>query len=195
MISRLLFQYRTVLAALPLAYALFGRAGEVHDPRIVLPVTALLCLSGMLVRGWSSAHCSYAMARSKCLASTGPYAIVRNPLYVGNLLMLAGLTAASGMLWLVPLEIVWGWFVYVVVITWYEEPRLLRWYGEPYRAYREATPAWIPRWSDVARLSFPLPRTSVPSVFSWAVMQRELPRLLFLLPFALKETGWLGIMG
>lgn len=76
------------------------------------------------------------------LVTSGPYGWVRNPLYVGNLLMWAGVgviqwPAALGM---VPLLA--GY--YQLIVAW-EEENLARTLGAPYRAYREAVPRWLPR--------------------------------------------------
>jgi len=52
-----------------------------------LPVSLL----GLLLRGWA-AGC---LAKNQQLATGGPYAYTRNPLYVGTLLVAAGLSIAS----------------------------------------------------------------------------------------------------
>ncbi len=52
-----------------------------------LPVSAL----GMLLRGWAAGH----LAKNERLATSGPYAYLRNPLYVGTLLVALGIVIAS----------------------------------------------------------------------------------------------------
>lgn len=52
-----------------------------------LPVSLL----GLLLRGWATGH----LQKNICLAEGGPYAYVRNPLYLGTLLVAAGLIIAS----------------------------------------------------------------------------------------------------
>jgi len=37
------------------------------------------------------------------------------------------------------------WTAVASFVHWYEEPHLAERYGESYRAYRDAVPAWIPR--------------------------------------------------
>lgn len=51
------------------------------------PVSAL----GLLLRGWATGH----LEKDSRLAQSGPYAYLRNPLYVGTLLVAAGLVIAS----------------------------------------------------------------------------------------------------
>jgi protein-S-isoprenylcysteine O-methyltransferase Ste14 len=54
---------------------------------IGLPVSAL----GLLLRAWATGH----LEKNTRLTESGPYAYVRNPLYVGTLLVAAGLVIAS----------------------------------------------------------------------------------------------------
>jgi protein-S-isoprenylcysteine O-methyltransferase Ste14 len=48
-------------------------------------------LVGVLLRGWATGH----LEKNIRLAESGPYAYVRNPLYLGTLLVAAGLVIAS----------------------------------------------------------------------------------------------------
>ncbi|MGH9866578.1 MAG: hypothetical protein ACREAA_00230 [Candidatus Polarisedimenticolia bacterium] len=59
MVSRTLFHLRNVIAALPLAYALFSDRWE-REAAWVGPAAVLVCLSELAVRSWASAHCAYA---------------------------------------------------------------------------------------------------------------------------------------
>jgi protein-S-isoprenylcysteine O-methyltransferase Ste14 len=52
-----------------------------------LPVS----LAGLLLRGWATGH----LEKNIRLAESGPYAYVRNPLYLGTLVVAAGLVIAS----------------------------------------------------------------------------------------------------
>jgi len=52
-----------------------------------LPVSAL----GLLLRAWAAGH----LEKNRALAESGPYAYVRNPLYIGTLTVAAGLVIAS----------------------------------------------------------------------------------------------------
>jgi protein-S-isoprenylcysteine O-methyltransferase Ste14 len=51
------------------------------------PASAL----GLLLRGWAAGY----LAKNESLATGGPYAYVRNPLYLGTLLVVAGLVIAA----------------------------------------------------------------------------------------------------
>ena len=72
------------------------------------------------------------------------YRYVRNPMYLGALLMLAGEAFAlrsTAIVW-------WGaaWFALVnLMVLFYEEPTLTRRFGDAYREYRRTVGRWIPR--------------------------------------------------
>jgi hypothetical protein len=53
-------------------------------------------LGGLLLRGWAAGH----LAKNQELATSGPFAYVRNPLYLGTLLTAAGLVVAAREFWL-----------------------------------------------------------------------------------------------
>jgi protein-S-isoprenylcysteine O-methyltransferase Ste14 len=50
-----------------------------------------LSAAGLLLRGWAAGH----LAKNQNLATGGPYALTRNPLYLGTLLVAAGLVVAA----------------------------------------------------------------------------------------------------
>lgn len=83
----------------------------------------------------------------KVLVARGPYRYVRNPMYIGVMLILlgeAGLFESVGML------------IYAAVflaaahgfVTFYEEPVLRRKFGESYGAYCRRVHRWRPRLHD-----------------------------------------------
>ena len=76
------------------------------------------------------------------LLTTGPYALSRNPMYLGHLLFLSGLAlatgspvAAAGLLWQ------WRRLGGRVAI---DEERLERIFGDEYREYVGRVPRWVP---------------------------------------------------
>jgi steroid 5-alpha reductase family enzyme len=79
------------------------------------------------------------------LARGGPYAYTRNPLYVGTLLVAAGLVVASRNVWLGILFAAVFLFVYLPVIQLEEQH--LRSLFPDYAAYAEEVPALLPRLS------------------------------------------------
>lgn len=99
---------------------------------------------GILLRVWAQMHVHYRLAIRKTLTITGPYAYVRNPIYIGNTLILAGLTLLSGMYWFLPLMVLWCAVVYAFVVR-REEAHLLEKYGQPYQEFLDRVPRWFPR--------------------------------------------------
>lgn len=107
---------------------------------------------GEALRLWAVRHIG-TISRTRAdrtgpLITSGPYAFIRNPLYIGNWCLWTGVVVCSGVLWLMP--IVWMVFgVQYVLITAYEE-RLLQQRHPGYRAYMNDVPGWIPRhWRRV----------------------------------------------
>jgi len=78
------------------------------------------------------------------LVAEGLYRFVRNPMYVGALLVLAAEAILFRSAWI----LLYAGFLWLALHTFaflIEEPDLERRFGDSYRQYRESTPRWIPR--------------------------------------------------
>jgi protein-S-isoprenylcysteine O-methyltransferase Ste14 len=73
------------------------------------------------------------------------YRFVRNPMYLGDLLVLVGeaLLFESLVLLIYALLMLCVFHLFVVL---HEEPTLKRKFGEGYERYRKVVPRWIPAW-------------------------------------------------
>jgi protein-S-isoprenylcysteine O-methyltransferase Ste14 len=100
-----------------------------------LPVS----LAGLTLRGWA-AGC---LRKNRRLATGGPYAYTRNPLYLGTLLVAAGLAIAARSPGLALVFAAVFLFVYLPVIQ-LEEQHLRQIFSE-YEAYAGQVPALWPR--------------------------------------------------
>jgi protein-S-isoprenylcysteine O-methyltransferase Ste14 len=80
------------------------------------------------------------------LVVQGFYRYVRNPIYVGFLIVLAGQALLFGSRGLAEYAAT-AWCIGAATVRWYEEPTLTRKFGPEYEAYRSAVRAWIPRLS------------------------------------------------
>lgn len=98
-------------------------------------------LAGLALRAWA-AGC---LAKNRELATGGPYAYTRNPLYVGTLLVAAGLAIASRSIGLAVLFAAVFLFIYLPVIQ--NEEQHLRKIFPNYQQYAERVPALFPRLS------------------------------------------------
>lgn len=100
-----------------------------------------VCVPGIALRAWAAGH----LAKNERLTITGPYAYTRNPLYLGTLLVAAGLAVASRSLGLGILFALVFIFVYLPVIELEEQH--LRKLFTAYAAYAVRVPALLPHWT------------------------------------------------
>lgn len=133
-----------------------------------------LVLLGEIVRFWSAGY----IAKDAEIATGGPYAHVRNPLYFGSLLLAVGYGLISGLgLWGV-LAMVILFLVFHLAAIFYEESFLTAKFGAPYLDYMRRVPRLLPS---------PTPRTKGEGRFEWAqaLKNREQTSALFALIFVL----------
>ena len=121
---------------------------------IALSVCSALVVFGCLLRSWAAGY----LFKGKRVAVGGPYAYVRNPLYVGSFFIGLGFCAA---LWRQPLTwpVVLFWAVFAVGFLGVypakskaEEKELLKNLGDAYGAYAAKVPAYLPSRGRVAGL-------------------------------------------
>ncbi len=114
---------------------------------VAFGVAAALTLAAALVRTWAAAYLRTEVVhdgalRSERLVADGPFRYVRNPLYLGSLLLAAGLgLMASGLGWVV---IVLGMGFITSRLIAREEAALLASQGPDYRRYLDAVPRLVP---------------------------------------------------
>lgn len=140
------YDLRGILVAPPILAAAVCGWNEYHNGLIVWPLGVALFLAGWAVRIWAQRHVAYRLRVRKVITTCGPYAYVRNPIYLGNILMGLGAVVASKVLWMLPVTLLWYLAVYSAAVR-HEERRLVSRYGAGYLAYRAAVCRWLPRWS------------------------------------------------
>ena len=84
------------------------------------------------------------LAPTQRLVVTGFNRYVRNPMYVGLLVVILGQALLFASLGLVVYAAV-AWATTAAFVRWYEEPTLHRTYGSEYDAYRANVRGWLPR--------------------------------------------------
>lgn len=84
------------------------------------------------------------VAPTQRLVVTGFNRVVRNPMYVGLIIAILGQAILFANPWLVVYAAI-GWAITAAFVRFYEEPTLVRTYGQEYQTYRENVRAWIPR--------------------------------------------------
>ena len=107
-----------------------------------LAAGAAVSLIGLFLRGWGSGH----LRKNDVLATSGPYAFTRNPLYLGSFIMGLGFTIASGRWWLGLLFIALFLGIYLPVMR-VESATMAKLFGKSYETYAEAVPLFVPRLS------------------------------------------------
>lgn len=153
-----------------------------HESWIIYPLGGVLFTAGWILRVWAQMHLHYRLKERKILTRTGPYAHVRNPIYIGNTLILVGVTVLAELLWLAPIMLICCALTYTLVVR-YEEKHLAGKYGEPYIEYLQKVPRWIPAMEKPHPVA-PLKNLRdylLPSI--WA----EVHIFLLLIPVAIKE--------
>jgi len=99
-----------------------------------------VALVGEALRLWASGH----IEKTQTLATGGPYAHTRNPLYLGSLLMAVGLCVAAASLWVALAVTVYVLAFYPLVMR--EESLFLRGkFPTAYEAWERAVPVFLPR--------------------------------------------------
>jgi protein-S-isoprenylcysteine O-methyltransferase Ste14 len=81
----------------------------------------------------------------KELVAVGFYRYVRNPMYVGVLLILIGHFLWFGF-WLILAYTALAFIATHLFVTFYEEPTLKRKFGAGYEEYLKKVPRWIPKF-------------------------------------------------
>ena len=106
----------------------------------------VLMVIGELIRFWAL---GFVEKKGRKLATSGPYAFVRNPLYVGNFFLGLGVAV-----------IVWNWVILLLFLAGFlgiytgtirgEEKHLREMFGKPYEDYCKNVPSFLPRLTPYA---------------------------------------------
>ncbi|MFN8582837.1 MAG: isoprenylcysteine carboxylmethyltransferase family protein [Gemmatimonadaceae bacterium] len=131
---------------LPLGFLLsFAYLALVRPTGASLGLGAGIALIGLAVRAWASGH----IMKNDRLATSGPYAHTRNPLYFGSFLLAAGFAIAAH--WSLLLLVI-AFFVLIYGPTMERErANISGRFPDAYETYQQNVPAFVPRltpWSD-----------------------------------------------
>lgn len=144
-----LFQYRSY-TPIPFLLAMVLFARPTNWTMLVGGVVAVL---GEMMRFWGVAYAGSLTRVTGGVGApevivAGPFAHVRNPLYVGNILMYTGIGWMAHALfpWLVLGAFVYFTFQYMMIVA-LEEEFLEREFGAAYLEFKKNVPRFIPRLS------------------------------------------------
>ncbi len=104
-----------------------------------LPASLVLVVPGILLRGYASGY----VKKNAELATTGPYAYTRNPLYLGSIFIAFGFAVAARNLWIALALAILFVLIYWPVILGEEE--YLRVHFAGYSEYVKRVPRLLPR--------------------------------------------------
>jgi protein-S-isoprenylcysteine O-methyltransferase Ste14 len=141
-----LFKRRTALP-LPIAVILLLARPAPGRPYLIW-TGAALAVTGELVRLFAVRHIGV-ISRTRSdrlgpLVASGPFGRVRNPLYIGNMLIWIGFTISARLLPLLGPIAALLFVEYHAIVRW-EEKLLESRLGDAYRDYLSKVPRWIPR--------------------------------------------------
>lgn len=100
---------------------------------------AILIVPGLLIRALASGH----VRKNEALATSGPYAYTRNPLYLGSLLIGVGFAVAARSWWVGVALVVMFFAIYLPVIR--DEEAFLRQRFPEFEEYARRVPRMFPR--------------------------------------------------
>jgi len=144
---RIIYPRRTVsmrrLRRIPIFVAaillvLFSRPNTVG-----MSVGIPLIVLGEAIRIWAAGH----LQKNEVLTVTGPYAYVKNPLYIGTILIATGFCILGDNIYLLAAATLAFCFHYIPYKKKVEGDRLRRIFGNQYEDYDRKVPEYVPRFT------------------------------------------------
>jgi protein-S-isoprenylcysteine O-methyltransferase Ste14 len=135
-----LLRRRTTWRAV-VVWAAFAVLVWLARPSIVsFSIGVVLIALGEVVRLWAAGH----LQKNEALTTTGPYAYVKNPLYVGSLLVMLGFGIMAQNYWLLGVGLVVFALYYAPYKKRREGDRLRERFGQRWVDYDAAVPDYLP---------------------------------------------------
>jgi protein-S-isoprenylcysteine O-methyltransferase Ste14 len=163
--GRISYRFRQHLQIVLLAVCLLlpRPLGSERAELLLLLTSSLLVLAGGGLRSWAMGYHTWRRQHGgrpeRTLVTAGPYAHIRNPLYLGSFLLGCGLASMSG--WLAVLGGFAALFLasHYCIIRW-EEGRMAEEFGGSFNAYAASVPRFFPGLRSAATrtgsFSFPV---------------------------------------
>lgn len=103
-------------------------------------ILALVCFGVFIARGRGT---PFVADPSQEFVATGPYKYVRNPIYIGQVVVLVGLGLYLRSVSILIFAVLWFVLLHLFVVC-LEEPNLRKKFGAAYEGYCQAVRRWIP---------------------------------------------------
>jgi protein-S-isoprenylcysteine O-methyltransferase Ste14 len=155
-LGRFFFQSRNFISIPIFLFLICAFFWEYENDLITWIVGPLILAVGEALRLWAMRHIGRSARtrkdKARRLVTTGPYVFTRNPLYLGNHIILLGFCVLSELVWFAPMAL-GTCFVFYSLIIRYEEDLLHQRFGEDYLDYMAETPRWVslPKVRDFVR--------------------------------------------
>ena len=155
-LGQFLFRYRNALFLCAFALVFLPGPRLLADPLLAIAIGAAFALPGQTIRGLTiglkyiirGGRVRRVYARD--LVTEGLYAHTRNPMYVGNMLILIGVAVASNSWACLAIAVPLFVFVYACIVA-AEEDYLRAEFGADFDSYRRAVPRWNLRFNGLRR--------------------------------------------
>ncbi|MHB8843643.1 MAG: methyltransferase [Nitrospirota bacterium] len=131
---------KTVMAAIVGIVMFFLAKGRQLEPAWFIPGAAIT-LAGEWLRLWAAGH----LRKNKQLTTTGPYSYVKNPLYIGTLLITIGYSAMAMNYWIMAVGFIWFFIYYAPYKKKQENEKLIGSFGAAWTEFDKAVPDYLPR--------------------------------------------------
>ena len=165
-LSRAIFSHRLHVGLAVVALGgLVVRPGNIFGSHQVLGVSVsiALVLLGLALRAWAGgcagAHTRNATIEAPRLVTGGPFAYVRNPIYLASIVLGLGMVGLLGDPWMLALHVGVFVFLYTAIVP-AEEAFLRKTFPEEFARYCANVPRMIPRlraWPEAAPVQFARP--------------------------------------
>jgi protein-S-isoprenylcysteine O-methyltransferase Ste14 len=156
-IGNFLFRYRNWLFPLALGLVFLPGPDIFADPMVAVLVGFCIALVGQFVRGLTIGY-EYVKRGglkkkvwAETLVTNGCFRLCRNPMYVGNLILIVGLSVTSNSVTCVLVSIPLFVFAYIAIVA-AEEVFLRGKFQDVYVRYAAKVPRWLPRLGSVGGL-------------------------------------------
>ena len=108
-----------------------------------ISVGMVLIFLGEGIRIWAAGH----LQKNEVLTVTGPYAYVKNPLYIGSILITAGFCILADNVYLLAAALFMFCFHYIPYKKRVEGDRMKKIFGSRFEDYDGKVPDYLPRWT------------------------------------------------
>jgi protein-S-isoprenylcysteine O-methyltransferase Ste14 len=190
-LSRAIFSHRLHVGLMFVVLgALVVRPRSIFGAHQTLGVTMSLALVvlGLIVRAWAGgcagAHTRKATIEAPRLITGGPYAYVRNPIYLASIVLGLGMVGLLGDPWMFVLYVAVFVFLYTAIVP-AEEAFLRKAFPEEFARYCAHVPRLLPKWRPW--------REASPIDFDWSALVGEarLGVVLMVIYIVMRLAAWL----